>query len=486
MFIGIDLGTSGVKALLVDREGNVLSEISKTYPIYYPYKNYSEQNPKDWWNATKEALQELLYNQDKQKIRGISFGGQMHGLVALDQDAQVVRPAILWNDGRTVQEVEQLNIGIGKRKLMELTGNIAFAGFTATKLLWMKKNEPENFRKIQMILLPKDYLVFQFTGLYSTDYSDASGTLLLDVENKCWSKEMCEIVGIQLNQLPHLHESYEVVAPIRKELAAELGLSADVKIIAGAGDNAAAAIGTGCVNDQSCNISLGTSGTVFVSSDQYHVSNQEAVHHFNHATGKYHQMGCILSAASCNQWWIKEILKSNFEEELNGLSSLMGNNDVFFLPYLMGERCPHNDVSIRGAFIGLSASTSKEQMTLSVLEGVAFALKDCLMSIENQKRTISHATLCGGGAKSKIWAQIIADVLNIQLDFVKTEQGPGYGAAILAMVGCKEFSSVKEACKQIIKIVDTIKPEATLVEKYEKKYDLYRAIYPALKTLPTL
>lgn len=482
-YIGIDLGTSGVKILLVDNKGKILKEVNKEYLVVYPKSGWSEQDPKQWYNKVIEGLKELLENQDKTAVCAISFGGQMHGLVALDKNNEVIRNAILWNDGRCQKQVDYLNNNIGKEKLVKLTGNFAFAGFTAPKIMWLKENEKDNFDKINMILLPKDYLAFKFSNVYSSDYSDASGTLLLDVKNKCWSRKMCEIVGISMDKLPKLYESYETVGLIKKELAEKLNISSNVKIVAGAGDNAAAAIGTGCVFNNSCNISLGTSGTVFASSNNYMANNKVAIHSFNHATGKYHLMGCILSAASCNKWWVEDILKSSHSVEQKNIEKYIGENNVFFLPYLMGERCPHNDTNIRGAFLGLSANTKREEMTLAVLEGVAYALKDCLEIIKECGIDIKESTLCGGGAKSKIWAQIIANVLNIKINFVETEQGPGYGAAILAMVGEKEYNNVEEAVSSIVKVTNSIYPNENISKKYAKKYEAYKEIYPNIKNI---
>ena len=303
LYIGVDLGTSAVKLLLMDSEGKIQNIVSKEYPLYFPHPGWSEQKPEDWFSQSMEGIKELIGEYDKSKVAGISFGGQMHGLVALDKDDNVIRPAILWNDGRTGEETDYLNQAVGKDKLSEYTANIAFAGFTAPKILWMKKHEPENFEKISKIMLPKDYLAYCLSGSFCTDVSDASGMLLMDVKNRCWSEEMLKICGITKEQLPKLYESYEVVGNLKPEIAKELSLSADVKVIAGAGDNAAAAVGTGTVGDGMCNISLGTSGTIFISSKTFGVDQNNALHSFAHADGHYHLMGCMLSAASCNKWW---------------------------------------------------------------------------------------------------------------------------------------------------------------------------------------
>ena len=479
-YIGVDLGTSALKLVMMKGNGELVKTVSKEYPLYFPRSGWSEQNPTDWFLAVKEGLKELAACADE-KIAGISFGGQMHGLVILDKDDNVLRPAILWNDGRSTEETDYLNNVIGKEKLSKLTANIAFAGFTAPKILWVKNNEPEIFAKIAKIMLPKDYISYMLSGNFSTDYSDASGMLLLDVKNKKWSKEMIDICSISEDMLPKLYESYEPVGIIKPELAKELGLNEGIKIVAGAGDNAAAAIGTATVGEGACNISLGTSGTVFISSKNFGVDNFNALHSFAHADGNYHLMGCMLSAASCNKWWMEEILKTkDFAKEQNNIDNL-GENNVFFLPYLMGERSPHNDPDAAGTFIGMRMDTKREDMTLAVFEGVTFALRDSLEVARSLGIKIERTMICGGGAKSPLWKRLVANILNVEVDVPMSEEGPGFGAAILAAVGCGEYESVEKAAKSIIKIKEKIKPEADLVVKYEEKYQKFKRIYPALK-----
>ena len=473
-YIGLDLGTSGLKGLLVDRLGNVIKESNESYPVHYPRDGWSEQNPEDWIVATRKIVKTLSQGVEGD-VKGISIGGQMHGLVILDEQDNVIRPAILWNDGRTQKQTDYLNDVIGKERLSALTANIAFAGFTAPKILWMKENEPENFAKIAKIMLPKDYVAYMLTGVHSSDYSDASGTLLLDVEHKCWSKDMCKICSVKEEWLPRLYESYEVTGKVLQEF----GLPNAV-FVAGAGDNAAAAIGTGTVKNGSCNISLGTSGTVFISGDTFSVDKKNALHAFAHANGKWHLMGCILSAASANKWWLEDILKTNdYAGAIKDVS--LGENSVYFLPYLMGERSPHNDVNARGAFLGMRANTTREEMNLAVLEGVAFALRDCVEVARSSGIVVSKTAICGGGAKSEVWKKIIANVLNAEVVSLETEQGPSYGAAILAMVGTGEYATVKEATDHIVKEKSSVLPEKDLTEKYEAKYQKFKKLYPCLK-----
>lgn len=480
-YIGVDLGTSAVKLLLMEGSGKICNIVSKEYPLFFPHPGWSEQNPEDWFTQSIEGIKELTEGIDRKEVAGIGFGGQMHGLVTLDKDDNVIRPAILWNDGRTGEETEYLNTVIGKEKLSQYTANIAFAGFTAPKILWMQKHEPENFKKVVKIMLPKDYLAYRLSGSFCTDVSDASGMLLLDVKNRCWSKEMLEICHITEEQLPKLYESWQVVGNLKAEVAKELGFSEDVKVVAGAGDNAAAAVGTGTVGDGQCNISLGTSGTIFISSKDFGVDENNALHSFDHADGNYHLMGCMLSAASCNKWWMDEILKTkDYPAEQAGITRL-GENHVFYLPYLMGERSPHNDPSARAAFIGMSMDSTREDMTQAVLEGVAFGLRDSLEVARSIGVNPERTKICGGGAKSPLWRKIIANVMNMKVDLIESEEGPGYGAAILAAVGCGVFDSVEEAAKKLVKVTGTEEPDPELVQKYEERYQEFKKLYPALK-----
>lgn len=480
-YIGIDLGTSAVKLLMMDSEGTIVNVVSKEYPLSFPHPGWSEQNPEDWYEQTISGLKELTADCDKSKIAGISFGGQMHGLVMLDENDEVIRPAILWNDGRTVKETDYLNEEIGRDRLSGYTANIAFAGFTAPKILWVKENETENFARIAKIMLPKDYLAYKLSGVFCTDVSDASGMLLFDVRNRRWSKEMCEICHVKEEWLAKPFESYEKVGTLLPNLAVELGFPESAVIAAGAGDNAAAAVGTGTVGDGACNISLGTSGTIFISSKEFGVDKNNALHSFCHADGTYHLMGCMLSAASCNKWWMEDILKTKeFAKEQEDIADL-GDNKVFFLPYLMGERSPHNDPLARGAFVGMTMDTTREELTQAVLEGVAFALRDSFEVAKSLGIKIERTKICGGGAKSPLWKKMIANIFNIKVDVPTVEEGPAMGGAMLAAVAAGEFSNVEEIAAKFVKVKETIDPDPDLAAKYEKKYQKFRQIYPALK-----
>ena len=486
-YIGIDLGTSALKLLLVDEAGQICNTVSKEYPLEFPKSGWSQQNPEDWKQAVMEGIPELLQGFDSSLVAGMGAGGQMHGLVVLDEADRVIRPAILWNDGRTAKQVEYLNGVIGKQKLSQLTANIAFAGFTAPKLLWMKENEPENFGKIAKIMLPKDYINYILTGVHSCDYSDASGMLLLDVANKCWSKEMLEICGVREDQMPGLYESFQVTGTVLPQVAAQLGLPEGVKVVAGAGDNAAAAVGTGVVGSGGCNISLGTSGTIFISSDKFGVDPNNALHAFAHADGGWHLMGCMLSAASCNKWLCEDILKTkDYAAEQQPITrDMLGNNTVFFLPYLMGERSPINDTNARGTFVGMTMDSKREDLVLAVLEGVAFAIRDSFEVAKSLGIAIPTTKICGGGSKSQRWKTIFANVLGIPMELVKTEQGPGFGGAMLAMVGCGKYDSVQAAADSLVEVADVVQPDPELTERYEQKYQLFKKIYPACRELFT-
>ena len=481
--IGLDLGTSALKLLLVDEKGKIHRSVTKEYPLYFPKPGWSEQDPADWWEACLQGMRELLDGEDKSRVAALGVGGQMHGLVVLDEKDQVIRPAILWNDGRTGEEVSYLNETIGREKLSALTANIAFAGFTAPKILWMQKHEPEAFARIRKIMLPKDYVNYKLSGVHCCDYSDASGMLLLDVEHKCWSREMLEICGVREEQMPRLFESYQVVGTVLPKIADALGLGHNVKVVAGAGDNAAAAVGTGVVGQGGCNLSLGTSGTLFISSKDFGVDPNNALHAFAHADGGWHLMGCMLSAASCNKWLCEQILNTEdyASEQAEIKAEKLGENHVFFLPYLMGERSPINDVNARGTFVGMTMDTSRADLVQAVLEGVAFAIRDSFEVAKSLGLEIPSSKLCGGGAKSPLWRRIFANVLGIPLEMVKTEQGPGYGAAMLALVGCGVFESVQEAADRLVELASVTRPEPELTARYEKRYQQFKQIYPVMK-----
>lgn len=483
-FIGIDIGTSSVKLLASDEQGRVIKTLGREYPIYFPKPLWSEQDPEDWWQQTLIGLKELLAGLNKNDVKAISFSGQMHGLVTLDKNDRVIRPAILWNDQRTEKECRYLNGRIGQKKLSEWAGNLALAGFTAPKILWLKENEPENFARVKKIMLPKDYIAYRLSGVFATDMSDASGTLYLDVKNRKWSEPMLGLMGISECQLPELYESYEVIGTVKKELAEELGLDSSVKVVIGGGDQAAAAVGGGVVKPGTCSVSLGTSGVVFAATEKFSADEKNSLHSFCHANGKYHLMGVTLAAAASLKWWIEEVNRSSdydgFMKEAEGAEI---DDSVFYLPYLMGERTPHNDPYCRGTFIGMNMTHQRKHLTRSVMEGVAFSLRDTFEIMKALGIRIPVVSINGGGAKSRLWCEIIADVLDAGVVKLNSNEGPAYGAAILAAVGCGLFRSVEAACDSFIKVTERIEPDKSRIGLYNKKYGKYREIYPATKEL---
>ena len=485
LYIGIDLGTSAVKLLLMTETGEICNMVTGEYPLEFPQPGWSQQNPEDWKQAVLDGIPALLQGFDAGQVAGIGVAGQMHGLVILDEGDRVIRPAILWNDGRTHREVEYLNRTIGQDRLSQWTANIAFAGFTAPKLLWLRDHEPEHFAKIARIMLPKDYINYLLTGVHCTDYSDASGMLLLDVANRRWSREMLEICGVEETQMPKLFESYETVGTLLPDMAARLGLPETVKVCAGAGDNAAAAVGTGTVGEGGCNLSLGTSGTIFISSKAFRGDEHNALHAFAHADGGYHLMGCMLSAASCNKWLMDEIYRTSdyAAEQAEITDRKLGSNHVYFLPYLMGERSPINDTDARGTFIGMTMDTTRGDLTQAVMEGVAFAVRDSFEVAKSLGIQIDRSKICGGGAKSPLWKKIMANVLNIKLELVASEQGPGLGAAMLAMVACGAYPDVQSACAALVRMESTVEPDPEIAARYERRYQAFRKIYPACREL---
>lgn len=486
--LGVDLGTSSVKIIVMDEAGQVTASISKEYGVSYPKIGWAEQNPEDWWNAAKDGIRDLLRvsNIDGATVSGIGFSGQMHGLVLLDRDGVVLRPAILWCDQRTQEECDYLNNGIGQDKISQYTGNMALTGFTAPKLLWVKKHEKEIFDKVAHVLLPKDYIRYKLTGVYATDVSDASGMLMLDVKERKWSREMLAILDIKEEVLPRVYESWEVTGKLTKEAAGYTGLTEETVVVGGAGDQAAGAVGAGIVENGILSVALGTSGVVFANSDNYEVDEANRLHSFCHSNGKWHQMGVMLSAASCLKWWIEDINKDvegdAFEKLLSEAGEVpVGSRGLVFLPYLMGERTPYNNPDARGVFIGLNISSSRGDMTRSVLEGVCFGLRDSLEILKSLKIPVEAVRVSGGGSASQLWRQILADVFGVKVQVVNSKEGPAYGAAILAAVGCGLYKTVDEACKRLIRVTSSVEPIPENTLEYDKVYRIYTGLYPILK-----
>lgn len=485
IYIGIDLGTSSVKLLAMNEYGKILGNVVKEYPVYYPKANWAEQDPDDWWIQTKTGLKELIYNYDlpRDAIKAISFSGQMHGLVALDENGNVLFPAILWNDQRTINECNEIEQFFGQKKLNELVGNKPLTGFTAPKILWLKNNHKDIFKQINHILLPKDYIRYKLTGDYATDVSDASGMLILDVKNRRWSEEMMDFLEIDKTMLPELYESYEVTGVLSDEIKDFLGIKGEVLVVAGAGDQAAGAIGTGTVENGMVSITLGTSGVVFASCDDFVLDEENKLHSFCHANGRYHLMGVMLSAASCLKWWIEDVNSGESFDKLlkEAEGSKVGSNGVIFLPYLMGERTPYADPDARGVFIGLNMKVKRGDLTRAVLEGVSFGIKDSFEILKELGVPIYQIRIIGGGAKSKLWKQILADILGYPINEINTNQGGALGAAILAGVGSGQYKDVEEGCKNLIKSLNQINPIKENTKYYERIYKKYQSLYGCLK-----
>ena len=478
--IGIDVGTSAVKLIVMNEKGEVLRTTSRDYPLYLFGEGCSEQDPADWWTQTADALREITAQYPD--IAAVSFSGQMHGLVALDANGNVLRRAILWNDQRTVAECAYLNEEIGREVLLANAANVALTGFTLPKILWVKKHEPEIFAKINMVMLPKDYIAYKLSGVAATDYSDASGMLLLDVAKQDWSDKMLAIAGLTRAQVPKLFKSFESVGTVSAAAAQETGLPAACKVVIGGGDQAVGAIGTGTVEAGMCSVSLGTSGVLFVAMDEFAVdTSPAAIHAFCHATGRYHMMGVTLAAAGSNKWWMKRILNTNSYAAEEADIKHDGQNKLYYLPYLSGERTPHNDPHARGAFVGMDMTTTRTQMTQAVFEGVAYSLRDVLTRVRELGKNVTMARIIGGGANSAAWCQIVANVLNVQVQKIHSDEGPALGAAILAMVGAGAFPTVEAACAQLIKTAETFTPNPETAAAYDKQYPIFTGLYQALK-----
>lgn len=480
MYIGIDLGTSSVKLLLMKKNGEVVKTVSKDYPLIFVKETWIEQDAEKWFESVILGLKEIIKGYEKD-ILAISFSGQMHGLVMLDKEDNVIRPVILWCDQRTEKECIYLNEKIGKEFLLENTGNIALTGFTLPKILWVKENEPENFAKISKVMLPKDYIAYKLSGIFATDVSDASGMLVLDVKNRKWSNEMIKLSGLKEENFAKVYESYESIGNIKEEIAKELGLNGNVKIVIGGGDQAVGAVGMGVVNDDYLSVALGTSGVVFANNSEYVHDKDGRLHSFCHASGKYHQMGVILSAASCLKWWVEEINKTSDYKMLVEEAKNSEAKDLYFLPYLVGERTPHNDVNVRGSFIGLNINHKRGDMTRAVLEGVAFALRDSYEILKEMNIKSKIIRLSGGGAKNILWREIICNVFGQETEIVNSLEGPAFGASILSAVGDGAYENVEKACEAIIKPIEKIYPNEKEVQKYNEKYEKFKKLYPMLK-----
>jgi xylulokinase len=487
--LGIDVSTTGVKALLIDERGEVIGSANTEQPISTPFPLWSEQNPKDWWNGAISSVQQVLAETGIQgsEVVGIGLTGQMHGLTLLDAQGTVLRPAILWNDQRTGAQCDAIRSALGRPRLIEITGNDALTGFTAPKILWVKEHEPEVFERARHILLPKDYVRYRLTGGFAMDKADGAGTILLDIKTRQWSGEMLNALGIPQDWLPETFEGPEITGHITPEAAQLTGLKAGTPVIAGGGDQAAQAVGVGAVQPGIVALTLGTSGVVFATTDQPFIEPEGRLHAFCHSVpGRWHLMGVMLAAAGSLRWFKETFAPTSSYDSLTDLAKPIAQNSegLLFLPYLTGERTPHPDPLARGAFVGLTVRHNLAHMTRSVLEGVAFGLRDSFELIKSAGlESIQQVRVSGGGAKSMLWRQILADVFNAELVTVNTTEGAAYGAALLAGVGTGIWADVDQAARETVRQTGCTSPIAASVETYERGYQVYRQLYPALKTV---
>jgi len=464
--IGIDIGTSGCKALLIDGNGKVLKQASAEYPISTPRPLWSEQNPEDWWNGVQKCLDEI----DESRPDAIGITGQMHGSVFLDAEDKVVRPAILWNDQRTAAECAEMDESVGKERLRAITCNPPLTGFQAPKILWLRKNEPENFAKVQSLLLPKDYIRFKLTGVKMTEVSDASGTGLLDVPKRRWSDEVLERLGLDRSLLPAVVESYAVTATTAE----------GVPVVAGGGDQAAGAVGTGAVVPGVVSVSLGTSGVVFTSLEKPEYDKSGSAHTFCHANGAWHAMGVMLSCGGALRWYRDTFCNGMNYDQIAAEAETVepGCAGITFLPYLTGERCPHNDPLAKAGFNGASLAHERRHFSRAVFEAVSFGLLDCMDLLRGLGSDADEVRVTGGGAKSRFWLQLLADLLKRPCVTLECDEGPAYGAALLAGVGTGVWGSVQDACSKVVQIKSRIMPGGT---DYRAPYERYRRLYRDLR-----
>lgn len=487
LLLGIDLSTTGAKALLVDGAGRVVSSATTPLTLYTPRYLWSEQEPNEWWAATAGSIGRALTNAGASgaDVAAIGLTGQMHGLVVLDQQRQVLRPAILWNDQRCGAECDEIRRRIGRQRLVQISGNDALTGFTAPKILWLEKHEPEIYRQIRHVLLPKDFIRYKLTGSLAMDKADGSGTMLFDLRKRSWAPELLNALNIPAEWLPPTFEGHEITGEVTTEAAALTGLRQGTPVVAGGGDQSAQAIGVGVVHPGTMAITLGTSGVVFAATESPLIEPDGRLHAFCHAvSGRWHLMGVMLSAAGSLQWYRDTFASDKTFAELVDEAAQIpaGSEGLIFLPYLTGERTPYPDPLARGAWIGLSARHQQAHLIRAILEGVAFGLRDIfkLMKTVGLGPT-GQIRLSGGGAKSVLWRQILAGTLGTELITVNTTEGAAFGAALLAGVGAGIWTDVDAACAETIQVEDRVSPDPLSVARYESVYQQYQGLYPALK-----
>ena len=487
LLLGIDISTTGAKALLIDETGSVVSSATTPLTLSTPRDLWSEQEPNDWWQATIKSIREALAAADSsgQKVAAIGLTGQMHGLVVLDHEGQVLRPAILWNDQRCGAECDDIRARVGRGRLIDVTGNDALTGFTAPKILWLEKNEPEIFRRIKHVLLPKDYIRYKLTGAIAMDKADGSGTMLFDLRKRTWSSQILQTLNLPADWFPQTFEGHEKTSEVNHEASQLTGLVEGIPVVAGGGDQSAQAIGVGVVRPGTIAVTLGTSGVVFAATESPLIEPHGRLHAFCHAVAdRWHLMGVMLSAAGSLQWYRDRIApEKSFADLVDEATKVpAGSEGLIFLPYLSGERTPHPDPFARGAWIGLTTRHERAHLTRAVLEGVAFGLKDIFELMKGVGLgPIEQVRVSGGGAKSKLWRQILADILEAELATVNTTEGAAYGAALLAGVGSGVWPDVDTACAQTIVVCNHVAPQSQNRERYRSMYEQYKALYPTLK-----
>jgi xylulokinase len=492
LLLGIDIGTSGSKAVLIAPDGAVLAEATIEYPMQIPRPGWAEQNPEDWWQATITSIRRVLASARGETVGGIGLTGQMHGLVLLDEAGGVMRPCIMWNDQRTAAQCAEIEQKVGRAKLIELAGKPALTGFTAGKILWVREHEPEVYRRVRHILLPKDYVRHRLTGAFAMDVADGSGTSLMDVGKRAWSEELLGLFDIPCEWLPPLHESREVVAEVSTETAAATGLRAGTPVVAGAGDQAAQSIGTGVAREGIVSVTLGTSGVVFAATNEYKFDPTGELHAYCHAVpDTWHLMGVTLSAGGSLRWFRDALCEPEKTEAartgrdvydiITELAATVpaGSDGLLFLPYLTGERTPHADPDARGVFFGLSLQHTKAHMVRAVLEGVTFSLRECLDLLCSLGQSCSRVRVSGGGSRSAFWRQMMADVFGVETVEVNVTQGAAFGAALLAGVGTGIYPNAEHACKRTVRETGCTRPGSDAAA-YVDAYERYRALYPAL------
>ncbi|MEE9539976.1 MAG: xylulokinase [Candidatus Thorarchaeota archaeon] len=496
LLLGIDLGTTGVKCLVINERGKLLAKASEEYQLYSPKPGWAEQDPNAWWDAVLKGVRHVI-NTDKvlpKDIEGLAVSGQMHGSVFLDKNNQVIRPPILWCDTRTEKQCREITKRVGEKRLYDLVSNFSFEGFTAPKVLWLKENEPRNYARLRTLLLPKDYIVYRMTGVLTTDVSDAAGTLLFDVRNRRWSQEMLKVLDIDGEVLPSVLESTDVVSEINEEVARATGLPKNIKVVAGGADNTCSAVGNGIIEEGLVSFSIGSSGVVFAHTDSVKQDTAGRVHAFNHSIpNKWYVMGVMLSAGLSLTWFRESF--GELERSVQSLSGLdsygilsceaslapAGSEGLLFLPYLNGERTPHRNAKARGVFFGISRSHKKGHFIRAIMEGVCFGLRDCLEIIEGLGIQTQQVRITGGGAKSELWRQIQADVLNKEVVTTSIDEGPAFGAALLAGVGCRVYEDVGEAVDYAVRIATGAEPIDENVGIYDALYPIFGSLYESVK-----